>query len=203
MHSVVVQYKKEYTKWQLEHNISALYGHLLFFFTAVGKGWHLILSKIYLRKASAGSMVMCRRKPSLNISGSLIIGSGSKLWSVINRVRISSFKGAEIIIGENTFINGARIAAKRRITIGSNVHIAPEVVIMDSDFHDATDLEAAGNSADVIIGNHVWISTRAMILKGVTIGDGAVVAAGAIVTKNVPAHTLVAGIPARQIKKLK
>ena len=202
MHTVVVQYRKEYLKWQVEHNTSAIYGHLLFFFTALGKGWNLMFSKFYLRKAFTGSMVMCRRKPSLNISGSLVIGSGSKLWSVINRVRISSFRGAEIIIGENTFINGARIAAKKKIVIGNNVHIAPEVVIMDSDFHDATDLDAAGQSAQITIGNHVWISTRAMILKGVTIGDGAVVAAGAIVTKDVPAHTLVGGIPARHIKNL-
>lgn len=202
MHTVVVQYRKEYLKWKLEHNASAIYSHILFFFTAVGKGWNLMLSKIYLRKASTGSMVMCRKMPSLNISGKLEIGNSSKLWSVINRVRISSFRGAEIIIGENTFINGARIAAKKKIVIGNNVHIAPEVVIMDSDFHDATDLDASGQSAQITIGNHVWISTRAMILKGVTIGDGAVVAAGAIVTKDVPAHTLVGGIPARHIKNL-
>ncbi|MBK9048512.1 MAG: acyltransferase [Bacteroidetes bacterium] len=160
------------------------------------------MSKYYLRNVTAGSIVMCRKKPSLNISGTLIIGNGTKLWSVINRVRISSFRGAVVIIGENTFINGARIAAKKKISIGNNVHIAPEVIIMDSDFHDATDLDASGKSAEVIIGNHVWISTRAMILKGVTIGDGAVVAAGAIVTKDVPPYTLVAGIPARHIKKL-
>lgn len=56
-------------------------------------------------------------------------------------------------------------------------------------------------SAPIHIGNHVWIGARATILKGVTIGDGAVVAAGAVVNKDVPPNTLVGGVPARIIKE--
>lgn len=52
-------------------------------------------------------------------------------------------------------------------------------------------------TAPINIGNHVWIGLRAIILKGVTIGDGAVIAAGAVVTNNVPANSVVAGVPAR------
>jgi len=74
---------------------------------------------------------------------------------------------------------------------------------MDSDFHDTNDLNNEGMSAPIIIGNNVWIATRAMILKGVTIGDGAVVAAGAVVTKDVKPFTVVAGVPAKLIKQLK
>ncbi|EFI14399.1 MULTISPECIES: DapH/DapD/GlmU-related protein [Bacteroides] len=52
-----------------------------------------------------------------------------------------------------------------------------------------------------MIHDNVWIGTRATILKGVTIGEGAIVAAGAVVTKNVPPHTLVGGVPAKIIKE--
>lgn len=56
-------------------------------------------------------------------------------------------------------------------------------------------------TAPIQIGNHVWIGARAIILKGVTIGDGVVVAAGAVVTKDVPPNTLVGGVPAKIIKE--
>ncbi len=55
------------------------------------------------------------------------------------------------------------------------------------------------SAAPVVIGDRVWVGTRAVVLKGVTIGDGAVVAAGAVVSKDVPAGAVVAGIPARQV----
>ncbi|MBL0051960.1 MAG: acyltransferase [Bacteroidetes bacterium] len=145
---------------------------------------------------------MCRKRPSLFIKGKLQIGNGSKIWSQVNRTRLAVFKGAELTIGKNTFINGARLAAKNKIVIGNHVRIAPEVIIMDSDFHDTTDHDNEGASAPIIIGDHVWIATRAIILKGVHIGEGAVVAAGAVVTKNVEAYTVVAGTPAKVIKYL-
>ena len=56
-------------------------------------------------------------------------------------------------------------------------------------------------SAPIVIKNNVWIGMAAIILKGVTIGEGAIVAAGAVVTRDVPAHTIVAGVPAKVIKK--
>ena len=85
-----------------------------------------------------------------------------------------------------------------QISIGNDVAIGPDVVIRDSDNH----MIRGGSrvSAPVNIGNHVWIGQRAMILKGVTIGDGAIIAAGAVVTKSVPAGSLVGGVPAKVIK---
>ena len=61
-------------------------------------------------------------------------------------------------------------------------------------------LHIIGENAEMI-GDHVWIGARAVVLKGVTIGDGAVIAAGAVVTHDVPAHTLVGGVPAKIIKQ--
>ena len=77
---------------------------------------------------------------------------------------------------------------------------APSVVIRDYDGH-TIDLPGYEIAKPIHIGEHVWIGNRAIILKGVTIGDGAIVAAGALVTGDVPAHTIVAGVPARIIKE--
>ena len=73
---------------------------------------------------------------------------------------------------------------------------------MDSDFHAVGDLDAPGKSAPITIEDDVWLATRAVVLKGVTVGRGAVVATGAVVTKDVPPYTLVAGVPARPIRTL-
>lgn len=74
------------------------------------------------------------------------------------------------------------------------------MIIRDSDNH-TIHYDGFEKSKPIIIGNHVWIGMRATILKGVTIGDGAIIAAGAVVTKDVPARCLVAGVPARVIKE--
>lgn len=94
--------------------------------------------------------------------------------------------------------NGAEIYCDESISIGDNTVIAQNVCIRDTDSHT---LIGSVKSAPVTIGNHVWIGTKAIILKGVTIGDGAVIAAGAVVTHDVPAKCLVAGVPAKVIKR--
>ncbi|MBY5377327.1 hypothetical protein HFN07_28555 [Rhizobium leguminosarum] len=81
--------------------------------------------------------------------------------------------------------------------MGDEVFIADQVIIRDWDGHT---IVGRPDKAPIRIGNHVWIGMRAVILKGVTIGDGAVVAAGAIVTKDVPPGAVVAGNPAKVVK---
>ena len=78
--------------------------------------------------------------------------------------------------------------------------ISEDVIIRDSDNHC---IKKTGyqKTKPIYIGNHVWIGLRATVLKGVTIGDGAIVAAGAVVNKDVPPKTLVGGVPARIISK--
>lgn len=98
-------------------------------------------------------------------------------------------------------MNGASVDCSVEITIGEYCAIAEGVRIMDNSYHPITiDGVTKCAAAPVHIGNHVWVATNAMILPGVTIGDGAIVAAGAVVTRDVPAGCLVAGIPARVIK---
>lgn len=116
-------------------------------------------------------------------------------------VRIT--EGAKLSIGDHTYINrSASIDCTQEITIGDYCAISDNVQILDSDFHPITyNGETSTMSKPVHIGNHVWIGRSAIILKGVTISDGAIVGAGSVVTRDVPARCLVAGNPARVIKE--
>lgn len=107
--------------------------------------------------------------------------------------------GNHLDVGKNTVINeGCRFDSRGGITIGENVSISSEVVILTAD-HDPMSPEFRYRERPVTIEDHVWIGTRAIVLPGVTIGRGAVVAAGAVVTRNVPSLEIVAGVPARSV----
>lgn len=106
---------------------------------------------------------------------------------------------AKLIINGFGFMNtNSTINCFEYIELGNDVAIADNVTISDSDNHSINGQKV---TAPIIIKDHVWIGRNAIILKGVTIGEGAVVAAGAVVTKDVPAYTLVAGVPAKVIKE--
>ena len=112
---------------------------------------------------------------------------------------ISVADSAELSLGSGFLNNNAKISCFEKITIGEDVKISEEVIIRDSDNHSILK-DGYQKTKPIHIGNHVWIGLRATILKGVTIGDGAVIAAGAVVTKDVPSKALVAGVPARVIR---
>lgn len=105
--------------------------------------------------------------------------------------------GATLEIGNNTYLNGGSIDCSYGIHIGNDCAIADYVRISDNSWHTVHSFTGGGTK----IGNQVWIATGAMILPGITIGDGAIVAAGAVVTKDVPARCMVAGVPAKVIKE--
>ncbi|MFB6363167.1 acyltransferase [Paenibacillus elgii] len=109
--------------------------------------------------------------------------------------------GAEIVIGDRTYINRrSEIMTKNKVSIGSDCAISWDVSIMDTDFHA---IDGQPDTAPVTIGNNVWIGCKAVILKGVSIGDGAVIAAGSVVTKDIPPRCVAAGVPAKVIKEIK
>ena len=111
-------------------------------------------------------------------------------------------QNAEIIIGNGTKINGTtQIIAQEKIEIGEHCNVAQGVIIRDNDGHRiSTDGSLpALTCLPVIIGNHCWLGQRSMVLKGVTIHDNVVVAAGAVVTKDIDRDTLVAGVPAKPL----
>jgi acetyltransferase-like isoleucine patch superfamily enzyme len=107
--------------------------------------------------------------------------------------------GDKISIGNNTVINRfTYLDGRCPLYIGNNVNISHYSHIQTLT-HDPQSPEFVCLERPVAIHDHVWIGARAIILPGVTIGEGAVVGAGSIVTKNVPPYTIVAGNPARQV----
>jgi len=104
-----------------------------------------------------------------------------------------------IEIGEHTVINRQCVLDGRGgLRVGNNVSISPGVWLL-TDGHDMQDPLFPEVSAPITIGDYAWLGSRAMVLPGVTVGEGAVIAAGAIATKHVPPYTVVAGVPARPI----
>ena len=107
--------------------------------------------------------------------------------------------GNHIKIGDNVVVNrNVYLDGRIGITMKNNISISPEAYIVSMD-HDPNDPHFATRGGEVVIEDNVWIGARAMILPGVCIGEGAVVSACAVVTKDVEPYQIVAGIPARSI----
>ena len=112
--------------------------------------------------------------------------------------------GLNTTIGANVFINqGCHFMDMGGITIGDDVMIGPKVNLISAG-HPLSPSERRNGivAKPIIIGNNVWIGAAATILAGVTIGENAVIAAGAVVSRDVPADTLAAGVPARVLRHL-
>ncbi|MDP6376463.1 MAG: acyltransferase [Pseudomonadales bacterium] len=109
-----------------------------------------------------------------------------------------------IEVGDYTIINpGVRVIAAERITLGAGCMLATGAYISDADWHGLYHRAfPPGTTAPVTLGDNVWVADGARILKGVKVGDNAIVAAAAVVAENVPANTVVAGNPARVVKEL-
>ena len=129
--------------------------------------------------------------------GSRMVVEGS--FRIFTGFHISVTEGAELILGSGYINNKATVDCFASIAIGHGVAISKGVTIRDSDNHSIDGSEKV--KAPIVIGDHVWIGLNATILKGVHIADGSVVAAGAVVTRDVPGNTLVGGVPARKIKE--
>ena len=146
--------------------------------------------------------------------GIVVVTGGFPFPKIINRggavevancefyegVRLEVYKGARLKIGNGTYLNrNTLIIAVGSVTIGADCRIAWDVIIMDSDLHPVDADNQPTSSSPVVIEDDVWIGCRSIILKGVRLGRGAVIAAGSVVTKDVPPHAIVCGAPARII----
>ena len=147
-------------------------------------------------------------------------GSGVRVGSdsLVEGLLVLERDGAQITVGDRTFIGGKTLlGSAHSISIGDDVLISFEVLIMDHDGHSLEFSQRASDVADwargrkdwthvprraIRVENRSWIGSRATILRGVTIGEGAVVGSGSVVTKDVEPWCVVAGNPARPIRQL-
>lgn len=159
-----------------------------------GPGGVLLIGLASFGLTSTADTTVIRVRPGacFHVGGRVAVQRGLRI--VVDSGRLS--------IGPGTNINGlgTKILVAESVTIGAGCTFSWDVQILDNDFHAMTvDGVQQPKVAPVVIGDRVWVGTRAVILKGVTIGDGAVVAAGAVVTKDVPPGAVVAGIPAKVV----
>lgn len=139
-------------------------------------------------------VVVLKKNGEIRVGARVVLHKGCKLsaWGTDGR--------ANITIGNHTYIGDrTEIHAGQSVKIGDDCDISWDCCILDRDYHKLdTETEVF---RPVTIGNHVWIGCNALILKGVTVGDGAVIAAGSVVTRDVPPRCLVAGNPAKVIRE--
>ena len=116
------------------------------------------------------------------------------------QMRCRFLNGRRVFLGDRNVINFGCLFDGRvfQIRIGHDVSIGPEATILTLG-HDPQSPDFADRGGDVLIGNCTWIAYRATVLPGVCVGDGAVVAAGAVVSRDVEPYSIVAGSPARKI----
>ncbi len=139
--------------------------------------------------------------PLVSNTGRFVIGHSFVTQSFQTKPEFAVGDGAELIIGDEVYVNkGVTIGVRERVEIGDNTRLGDYACIFDSNFHEIAPGELVHN-APVVIGRNVWLGRMAIILPGVTIGDHAVVAAGAVVTKDVPARSVVAGMPAKVVRE--
>jgi acetyltransferase-like isoleucine patch superfamily enzyme len=129
---------------------------------------------------------------------------------------VSTFIGAKTVakptlaIGDSTYLGyQMEISVGRSVTIGRHVLIANRVALLGYDHHPLDPIARAKNlppdasgAGDIVIEDFAWLGTKCLVLKNVRIGEGAVVGAGSVVTKDIPPYTLAVGTPARVVKSL-
>ncbi len=132
------------------------------------------------------------------------IGQGTTIWDTPKFIGGRPLR-TKISIGDYCLLTiGSYWDVAAPIRLGNFVTLAPEVMLLTGshDFHNPHNRAGKMEAHPVTICDGVWLGARSMILPGVTVGEGAIVGAGAVVTKDVPSHTLVAGVPAVCIRKL-
>lgn len=177
----------------------------------------LIMGRIR-RIAERGRLFLISRSPGMQIGRQCNLHVGARLratdggvLTMGNNVSIDRFsditvKYGSVVVGSGSYIGQySVICSRERINIGQNCLIAEHVTIRDHDHIFGTGLvtaEAGFSTSEVQIGNNVWIGAKVSITKGVEIGANAVIGSNSVVTHDVPMNTVVAGAPARILRKI-
>lgn len=164
--------------------------------------WPALVKHLWYRRhfTSLGGVPTLIGWPAVSNDGELHLGQGCTLISQIHKVSLGVYKGATLKLGHNVVINnGTIISARLGIDIGEGTAIGYHCLLMDSDHH-ALAPGLPVSEAPIVIGKHVWLASKVSVLPGVTIGDFAVVATGAVVTKDVPPYAVVGGVPAKVLR---
>jgi acetyltransferase-like isoleucine patch superfamily enzyme len=152
-------------------------------------------------------------RPLISVAkgGQIVMGDRTSIYSAVRANPLGLFQpcvlramapGAQLVLGRGVGISGSTLCAGRSIELGEGTIVGAGALILDTDFHSplgewdwGTDF--AQGAEPVKIGRGAFVGARAIILKGVTVGDRAVIGAGAVVTRDVPAHHVAVGNPAK------
>ena len=205
------EFKKEYG---FVHKIYRLVRSVIGFVMSKVVTLYLLLWGVKVGKnLSAYSLPLCRRRGSAKIeigNNVVILNKLSENPAGITHptVLAAIWPGAHLKIGNNVSMSGAILYCSKEIIVEDHVGFGAGAKVYDTDFHAVNALKRRERKiedikrASVHICQDVWIGSNATILKGVTIGARSVVGANAVVTKNVPSDVVVAGIPAKVVKKI-
>ena len=177
----------------------------------VGPGLTLFRDTARLRIDGDGNRIALG--PGLSLRGKSrihVVGSNNRVTigrSCGGNMRIDvETSGAILDIGDGCTMVGGQLALHEpaRMTLGKDCMLSAGVVLTVSDMHAIVDLETRTRinpGGDVHLGDHVWLGVRAVVLKGVEIGPGSVIGAGAVVSRSIPANCIAVGVPARVVRR--
>ena len=198
---------------------------------ALKQFYYLYWNRLFFRLLGMdyGKNLQINNKIYIRGWGSIIIGddfrftSGDSINPICRNIRGEIYfdsPDAKIVIGDRVGMSSTCLRAKTCITIGNDVNIGGDCLIMDSDTHPLNhikrrreygsivpdlskeELAELNPSAPIIIEDDVWIGARCQVLKGVTIGARSIIAAGSVVTKDIPCDVIAGGVPCKVIRKI-
>jgi acetyltransferase-like isoleucine patch superfamily enzyme len=145
-----------------------------------------------------GRYVRVQGRVYVRTRGTITVGERTLFLGTVVPCELIAHEGAVLSIGERGFLNyGVSISAHQEVRIGAHCLIGNYTNILDNSYHDIADHLKTPRSRPVIIGDDVWIGSHAIILPGVSIGNGACIGAGAVVRESVPPRAIVIGNPAQ------
>lgn len=169
-------------------------------------GMAALRARWYFRHAdSLGPRVRLWGRPYVYSAGDIYIEDRVQLVSTVVPLEIHAGPDGTLEIGERTYINyGCSISASKHIKIGANCSIGTYCMLMDNDFHhiDPERRNERPESKPIILEDNVWLGGRVIVLRGVTIGKDSVIAAGSVVSKDIPSGVIAGGVPAKVIRPI-